>query len=136
MPVKDRTWMIHPERAGTTEYISSNRHALAPAADGPESEEETAPLVPIPTSQESLPNSEFDLNCRCGMTGDGNVVYHQEDGEVVQCEECRDWSHIACQRDGRASNIPKNKPFFCDTCDPSVIKQMLTGTRTSSSSKK
>ena len=137
MPAKDRNWMKHPERAGTTEYISSKHRTLASAAgDGPESEEETIPPVPIPTSPDSLPDSEFDLNCRCGMTGDGNVVYHQEDGEVVQFNECREWSHICCQRDGRASNLPKNKPFICDTCDPSIIKQMLTGRRSSSLSQK
>ena len=142
MPAKDRNWMKHPERAGTTEYISIKGHTstlTAAADDGPESEEETVqsvPLVPIPTSPDSLPDSEFDLNCRCGVTGNGNVVYHQEDGEVVQCNECRDWSHICCQRDGRASDLPKNKPFFCDSCDPNIIKQMLTGRGTSSLSLK
>ena len=139
MPAKDRDWMKHPERVGTTEYISNKCHTLAPVAeDGPESEEETVPkpVVTIPASPDSLPNSEFALNCRCGMTGDGNVVYHEEDGEVVQCNECRDWSHICCQLDGRASNLPKNKPFFCDTCDPSIIKQMLTGRGASGLSQK
>lgn len=134
---KDRIWMKHPERAETTEYISRKNHTLAPTAeDGPESEEDTVPLVPIPTTPNSLPDSDFDLNCRCGMTGNGNVVYHQEDGEVVQCNECRDWSHICCQRDGRASDLPEDKPFFCDTCDPSVIKQMLKGRGTSGVSRR
>jgi hypothetical protein len=99
----------------------------------PETEEETIPpgptvnlaVSPISNSpnlsQGSLPNSEFDINCRCG------IAYYQEDGEVVQCEECKDWSHIACQRNGRASNLPKNKPFLCDSCDPEVIKQVLHG---------
>ena len=122
MPVKDRTWMKHPERAGTTEYISDKPDTLATSTveDGPESEEETLPPVPtFPASPESsLPNSDFNLNSCCSMTGNGNVVYHQEDGEVVQCDDCRDWSHVHCQWDGRASNLPKNTPFFCDKARP------------------
>ena len=46
------------------------------------------------------------------------------------------WSHVACQRDGRASDLPKNKLFFCDTCDLSIIKKMVSGTRDRSSSKR
>jgi len=134
MPKKDRRWLVHPTKSETTEYVSTeptrpSPTASTPAVEGPESEEETTPppakmsnlthptaAVPslkLPLSQDSLPNSDFDLNCRCGATGDGNIVYYQEDGEVVQCDECKDWSHIGCQRNGRASNLPKNKPFLC-----------------------
>ena len=58
------------------------------------------------------------MSCRCGLSGDGNILYRQEDGEAIQCEECREWSHITCQKDGQADRLKKNEPFFCDFCDP------------------
>lgn len=66
----------------------------------------------------SLPESLFSLNCRCGATGDGNVLYRKDDvGGAIQCNECKDWSHIACQREGRASDLPEDTGFICDFCD-------------------
>ena len=71
-----------------------------------------------PSQSNSLPDSEFTVNCRCGVNGDGNVLYRTGDeGAAVKCEECGDWSHIACQRDGRASVLKKKNKFICDFCD-------------------
>jgi len=136
MEKKDRLWMLRPERAGTTEYLSTIVPSLPPAQEGPESEEETIapgqnppsstlPPVTQSSSQESLPDSAFALNCRCGATADANVVYLHEDGEAVQCDECSEWSHVACQRDGRASTLKKNEPFLYDNCDLEAIKRQL-----------
>ena len=85
--------------------------------DGPESEEEIEPLrTPTATTkplttvtntgdQESPPDSPFKIKCRCGFEGDGNVCYDENEGEAVLCTECECWSHVACQKNGRASKL-------------------------------
>lgn len=67
--------------------------------------------------------SEFSLLCRCGVMGDGNL--ESETQEFIQCEQCQNWSHIACQRDGRASSLRKDARFVCDECDMTQMKMDL-----------
>ncbi|KAJ7109223.1 hypothetical protein C8R44DRAFT_986254 [Mycena epipterygia] len=70
--------------------------------------------IQLALSQDSEP-PDFPFSCRCGA--------HADDGtdlalglDVIQCSTCADWSHISCQRYGRASNLKASQPFFCDLC--------------------
>jgi PHD-finger len=72
--------------------------------------------------EQSLLDSDFQMNCCCGVKGDGNLLYWADEGEAVQCDECKDWSHIACQRDGRASSLTSKESFVCDFCNLSILK--------------
>ena len=116
---KDCVWLLWLEQKGTTEYISNPVPSLPLVQDGPESEEETSIH---PASKVSLPNSDFTLNCCCGVVLNANIAYHQNDGKAVQC---RDWSHVTCQQDGRVGSLGKDEPFLCNSCDLEVIKHLL-----------
>ncbi|KIJ89409.1 hypothetical protein K443DRAFT_126787, partial [Laccaria amethystina LaAM-08-1] len=124
-----RTWLLNPSRSRTLEYVSRDAPAdITEESLSPEPEEGAisqpgSPTTPInadtalPSPLSSLPDSEFELNCRCGIIGNGNILYRHEHGVAIQCDQCRDWSHIACQRDGRASNLGPDAQFICDLCD-------------------
>ena len=84
----------------------------------PESEDSMGNHSPSPSY--SVPDSDFTVNCRCSVSGDRNVLYRTGDdseGTAVKCEECGDWSHIACQWNGRASLLKDKDKFICDFCD-------------------
>lgn len=145
----ERFWLRSPLNTKTKEYVtkivatstkpkglvsaptkSSVQPNPAPRStgqrDSPESEEDTHPphhssQQSAPSDDQSLPDSLFQINCRCGLKGDGNQLYRADEGEAVQCDECRDWSHIACQRDGRASQLGPKDSFICDICDASSL---------------
>lgn len=125
-----RLWIRPSLRYRSTEYVSSvnfsdptNQDPIA-EVDSPESEEPTFNDGHLPSpakSSLSLPDSLFTMNCRCGVQGDGNVLYREEEGTAVQCDECHDWSHVACQRNGRASLLGNKDKFICDFCDALTV---------------
>jgi hypothetical protein len=143
---KQRTWLFNPFRSTTLECVSRKPPTTdETATDGsldPESEEEVVPRKPehqdnpqyisiaYSESTSSLPNSLFGLDCRCGIVGDGNIHYQADQhGEAIQCDECKNWSHVACQRNGRASNLARNSTFIRDFCDPRYILPLRVSER-------
>ena len=145
---QERFWMNFPLQNKYTEYVTkivprkvtTNHQDSTPAhlptvqpdlvqtAASPESEEgaPSQPQLQVPhqspqPDEQSLPDSDFQMNCRCGVKGDRNLLYRVDEGEAVQCDECKDWSHIACQRDGRASLLAPRDSFVCDFCDLSLL---------------
>lgn len=60
------------------------------------------------------PSSPFHFTCRCGLKGEGSLL--DLDQEIVECGECHVWSHLACQKDGRASGLLRSESFSCDSC--------------------
>ena len=141
----DRSWLLYPTNAPTTEYVSPHgkynlpykpsesvtRYSIESEDSDETSLDKTPPVehlpdtVAIPSSPlflpSSPPNSEFQLNCRCGFHGDGNKLYRKEEGTAIQCDECKDWSHVACQRNGRASGLGEKDTFVCDLCGLAMI---------------
>ncbi|KAG2076574.1 hypothetical protein BDR04DRAFT_1003039 [Suillus decipiens] len=73
----------------------------------------------IPSTEQALPppplTPEYEFYCWCGSRKHGDL---QKESEVaIQCDNCDHWSHVACQRNGWASNLSKKEPFYCDTPD-------------------
>lgn len=142
---EQRIGEMSPQKCGLKEYVSRNypigtppdgphdtpkattpptHISITSITDEPESEDDTVPQhEPVnstgdarPSTPESLPDSVFEIKCRCGLEGNGNIYYDENEGEAVQCNECECWSHIACQTNGRASKLRVKDPFFCDFC--------------------
>lgn len=118
MAKADRHWVKDPFRVNAIEHLRRDapqtpyKHVI----ETPESEDSSTEEQSPQRSSSSAPDSLFGLNCRCGLKGNGNVGYVQDDGEAVQCDTCMDWMHVACQQ-GEADVGPKTK-FNCERCEP------------------
>jgi hypothetical protein len=121
---KSATIIIPPK--ATLRLSTAELATWMPASNDHSSESEKPflaeqPPSPTKSNSSSLPHSLFPMNCRCGISGDGNLLYREEEGAAIQCDECRDWSHIACQRNGRASLLGDRARFVCDFCDALTV---------------
>jgi len=56
--------------------------------------------------------------------------------DMIHCNVTMCWSHIACQYNGCADSLGKNKPFLCDFCDLSKLFAPLGALRAASQSSK
>jgi hypothetical protein len=66
------------------------------------------------------------FHSRCGkVTSDAIEHSHSSPSVWVKCTRCQTLSHIACQRNGRASTSKAQAEFRCDFCiGPLGLKQM------------
>jgi hypothetical protein len=69
----------------------------------------------LTTPSSASKTDPFPYHCRCGAHGDGHIVSNGEPS--IQCDQCQHWSHVACQRYGRASHLGPKESFACDDCD-------------------
>ncbi|KAF5379487.1 hypothetical protein D9615_006638 [Tricholomella constricta] len=112
---EEETYQLKPDTKSGTLGLKSSRHLTSDLSSPPPSlrgPAHTPPHTSARSSTSSAPDSLFALDCRCGSVGNGNLLYRREEGQAVQCDECRNWSHIACQKEGRASRLGEHEPFL------------------------
>ncbi|KAK0479331.1 hypothetical protein IW261DRAFT_1420054 [Armillaria novae-zelandiae] len=68
-----------------------------------------------PVSSSPPPSSPLHILCHCGMDSNGHCTEVKED--TIKCEECHNYSHLACQTYCHTQHdLPKI--FQCHMCEP------------------
>lgn len=115
-------------RTQPTLHQASSSASLSPSSssvsDSPElpssSGSSVSPDPPRPaediseTHQKQRECSPHPVRCRCGRQGDGNLMTDRLN--TIRCMTCGTYSHLACQRQGRANHLPPGGNFECDEC--------------------
>ncbi|KAF5343123.1 hypothetical protein D9758_015199 [Tetrapyrgos nigripes] len=102
-----KRWKPH---SSVTEYQKTD---LEPDQQGiqPLSESPATPSRTIPSSSPP-PSSPLHLLCRCGTENDGHRERIKQ--ESVQCDQCQQWSHLACLVNRSEPTIEGE--FICHIC--------------------
>ncbi|KAH6880960.1 hypothetical protein BKA70DRAFT_1411486 [Coprinopsis sp. MPI-PUGE-AT-0042] len=114
-PTIPAKWKNHSKSDSGAQSSQQAKDVVAPK---PKQQEVNVNNVP----KSERPGSPYPFHCRCGAEGDGHIIAEEtQAGGTVMCERCEKWSHISCQRDGRASKLGPKKKFICDICEPSFF---------------
>ncbi|KAJ7698840.1 hypothetical protein B0H16DRAFT_1349348, partial [Mycena metata] len=122
----DRFWLKSPWRTDVLDFVSTHSRPGPPKrrvrflrTDGKGEYNDLKNSTPIHHAGLQEENDcEDQLDCRCGEKKGLSTVDLKL---LVECTSCRSFSHIACQRNGRASSVQGKKTFRCDYCTPPGI---------------
>ena len=98
------TEAVVPMAPEALKKLNTSAPVLTPPPPAP------APVVAPPPPAPAT----VSVRCRCGFIGEVGLL--QDGLRKVQCSFCNNWSHVSCQRDGRADRMTPKTTFICDEC--------------------
>lgn len=126
-------WLIDPDTHPTDDYdICSQNVDLRSSAGTQNAHDSSVAMKSVAVSKnkvehlpappqltdhtaKSLDTSTVLIQCRCGTRG---VVSDSEILEdIIQCSDCQNWSHRACQPSGYTAELRPTDRFICDACN-------------------